>query len=645
MTSSARFAGLLAATILVLAFAPAKAQDLVCGDCHDDVSIEHTVHADVACAECHVNVVDKRHKRGVEPLTDEESCGSCHSSILRAIGRSTHGGEAACLDCHGAPHDIVPVDELASAVSPVNQIQRCGKCHNEPPELIDGYLTGEHGKALLLSGLINAPSCSDCHGDHRIMKVDEGRAPTAHQNSPEMCGTCHQILFEHWKNESAHGLAWQADKDGPVCVDCHSNHMIVDPTTYAARNAGAEKCGGCHEEYFTTFGDSFHGQALHLGMSRGATCADCHTPHRNTGADNPDSTVSPDHRLETCGKCHENITASFATFDPHSNPADPDKNFAVYVIWVFMTSLLIGVFAFFGIHDLLWLQRSLVGTLRGEFEEERRGGSGQWVRRFRRGNMRMHIVIITTFLVLALTGLPLKFNDAPWAQTLVNVLGGIDSTRFLHRIAAIGTFGYLITHVIQVFYRAFIKGEKGMFWGPNSMTPQPKDVMDFFGNLRYFLYLGERPKGDRYTYFEKFDYLAVFWGVAMIGVSGLFLWVPGFFTQFLPGWTLNAAHVIHSDEALLATGFIFFFHFFHTHLRPESFPMDLVVFTGKMSLERFKAERPLEYQRLVDNGELEDYLVDPPNKRQVRDAYVFGSIFLTIGIMLAIFIIWALLTH
>ncbi len=296
-------------------------------------------------------------------------------------------------------------------------------------------------------------------------------------------------------------------------------------------------------------------------------------------------------------------------------------------------------------HDLLWLQRSLVGTLRGEFREERQAASGQYVRRFRRYNMRMHVVIIATFMLLALTGLPLKFNDAPWAQTLVDILGGIDSTRFLHRLAAIGTFGYLIAHVLEVLYRSFVKGERGMFWGPDSMMPQPKDVRDFVGNLRYFLYLGERPKGDRWTYFEKFDYLAVFWGVAMIGVSGLFLWYPDVFTRFLPGWTLNAAHVIHSDEALLATGFIFVFHFFHTHLRPESFPMDLVVFTGKMPLERFKAERPLEYQRLVDNGELEDYLVDPPTKRQLRDAYIFGSVALTIGVMLAAFIIWALLTH
>jgi hypothetical protein len=174
------------------------------------------------------------------------------------------------------------------------------------------------------------------------------------------------------------------------------------------------------------------------------------------------------------------------------------------------------------------------------------------------------------------------------------------------------------------------------------MTPQPQDVRSFLGNIRYFLYLGDRPVGDRWTYWEKFDYL---WGVVIIGLSGLMLWFPDFFTRFLPGWTLNAAHVIHSDEALLATGFIFIFHFFHTHLRPESFPMDLVVFTGKMPLHRFKAERPLEYQRLVDNNELEDYLVDPPTQAESLTAYIWGTIFLIIGIALAIGIIWALLSH
>jgi cytochrome b subunit of formate dehydrogenase len=648
MSTRARLAGstLLVLVSFVLFALPADAKDLDCLECHDDVEFTSTAHPDVTCGECHTNVTSMRHKRGVEPLTDETSCGECHSSVLRALGRSAHGGEAACADCHGAPHDIRPADDLASAVSPVNQIKYCGGCHNEPPALIEGYLAGEHGKALLLSGLISAPACSDCHGDHRIMKVDSSRAPTEHHNSPEMCGACHQMLFDDWTNHSAHGKAWQEDAEGPVCVDCHASHEIVDPTTYDARHASARNCGSCHEEYLTTFRDSFHGKGLHLGLSGGASCADCHTPHAQMSADHPESSIHPDNRLATCGKCHEDITPSFATFEPHNDPTDPDDNFKVYVVYMFMTGLLIGVFAFFGLHDILWLQRSLVGVMRGEFEEERRAASGQWVRRFRLKHIRTHVIVITTFILLALTGLPLKFaHTAPWAQTLVDVLGGVDSTRFIHRLAAVGTFGYLLFHVVDVLWRTVVRREKGMFWGPNSMMPQPKDLWDLLGNIRYFLYLGERPKGDRWTYFEKFDYLAVFWGVAMIGVSGLFLWYPDVVTQVMPGWTLNVAQVIHSDEALLATGFIFFFHFFHTHLRPESFPMDLVVFLGKMPLERFKSERPLEYERAVENGELETLMVEAPSTREIREAYIFGSIYLVIGIMLAIFIVWALLTH
>ncbi len=643
-------AGRLLQTILALGAAtllasPLAAQDIDCAECHAGVTFASPAHPDLVCQDCHTNVTAEHEGADLEPLTDEDSCNECHGSVQRAIGRSVHGGEAGCNDCHGEPHEIHEVDSRDSAVSAVNQIKNCGGCHDDPPELVDGYLTSEHGKALLLSGLTGAPSCSDCHGDHRFLEADKGRAPTAHQNSPEMCGTCHGLLFDEWKDHSAHGLAWQEDEEGPVCVDCHQSHQVGDPTTDEARHAAARNCGTCHAEYLTTFRDSFHGKATHLGMSGGAVCADCHTPHRNLAADHPESSVHPDNVLETCGNCHENITPSFASFDPHNDPTNPDDNFAVYVVWVFMTGLLIGVFVFFGVHDFLWLQRSLVGVLRGEFDEERAAGNGKWVQRFRRKHMRTHVAIITTFMLLALTGLPLKFADSGWAQVLVDILGGVDSARFLHRVAAIGTFAYFLFHLVDVFLRLVFRRERGMFWGPNSMVPQPKDLWDFLANIRYFFYLGERPKGDRWTYFEKFDYLAVFWGVAIIGVSGLMLWLPDVFTTFLPGWTLNAAYVIHSDEALLATGFIFVFHFFHTHLRPESFPMDTVIFTGKMPLERFKHERPLEYQRIVDAGELEKYLVPPPRPRQLRRAYIWGSIALVIGIALAIGIIWALLSH
>jgi hypothetical protein len=101
---------------------------------------------------------------------------------------------------------------------------------------------------------------------------------------------------------------------------------------------------------------------------------------------------------------------------------------------------------------------------------------------------------------------------------------------------------------------------------------------------------------------------------------------------------------VHSDEALLATGFIFLFHFFHTHLRPESFPMDTVVFTGRMPLETFKEERPLEYGRLVAEGKLDERLVPAPSVVQLRVAYLFGTAALVVGIVLAVFIFWALLS-
>jgi cytochrome b subunit of formate dehydrogenase len=195
----------------------------------------------------------------------------------------------------------------------------------------------------------------------------------------------------------------------------------------------------------------------------------------------------------------------------------------------------------------------------------------------------------------------------------------------------------------MMLWGMLVKKEKGYLWGPRSMVPQLSDATDLWANLKYFLYLGPRPKMDRWAYWEKFDYLAVFWGVAIIGFSGLMLWLPNFFTQFLPGWVLNAAYVVHSDEALLATGFIFVFHFFHTHLRPESFPMDPVIFVGKMPLEKFKEERPREYERLVAQGKLESVLVDPPSREHLLQAYVFGFFAVTIGIALAVAIFVGLL--
>jgi cytochrome b subunit of formate dehydrogenase len=132
--------------------------------------------------------------------------------------------------------------------------------------------------------------------------------------------------------------------------------------------------------------------------------------------------------------------------------------------------------------------------------------------------------------------------------------------------------------------------------------------------------------------------------VAIIGVSGLMLWFPEFFTKFVPGWLINVATIVHSDEALLAVGFIFTIHFFNTHLRPEAFPMDKVIFTGVVPLEEYKKDRPEAYQELKRTGELRKrVLKTAPTKNREIMIRVFGFTFLGIGVLLIGLIIYSVL--
>ena len=640
-----------------------KAQTEKCLKCHDDPEFKsdagksmtvladdfrRSAHRKLECADCHTAALTVRHPANELGPVSPQVCQDCHADEMKAVATSIHGRRAAgdnaikdCTNCHDSLHTVFKGGDPQSPLSPVNQIKTCGACHEE---MMANYESSEHARALLKSGLTTmAPSCSSCHGTHEIHPGDEAGSKTHVANIPETCGSCHAGILTEW-TDSAHATALAAgNTDSPVCSTCHEPHAIKRVTAAGMKSEVAGRCGNCHQNDAGTFHDSFHGKATSLDHEQSAGCADCHTAHRNLPASDPRSSVHPDNLAETCGACHANVNASFLTFDPHANPSDPTRNPYVYWIWLGMTSLLIGVFGFFGLHGLLWLQRALVGKMRGEFAFGH-GGSGPYVRRFSSMQMGVHITIVTSFLVLAATGLPLKFAQASWAPGLMSIFGGAEVAGWLHRIAGIVTFGYFVWHLGMLVHGWFVKRERGYFWGPRSMVPQPRDIKDFIGMMKYFLYLGPRPKFDRFTYWEKFDYLAVFWGVAIIGISGLVLWFPTAATVVLPGWALNAAYVIHSDEALLATGFIFLFHFFHTHLRPEAFPMDPVVFVGSMPLDRFKDERPLEYERLVASGKLDEYLVPPPTPAALRKAYIFGFTALVIGVALAVLIFVALLT-
>lgn len=265
------------------------------------------------------------------------------------------------------------------------------------------------------------------------------------------------------------------------------------------------------------------------------------------------------------------------------------------------------------------------------------------MRRFPPLYRNLHLMVMTSFLGLALTGMTLKFSYTTWAYVMARALGGFEAAGFIHRVCAVITFAYFLLHVRDMVRR---KAKSGMSWrkfiaGASGMLPGPQDLKEFWQSLKWFAGRGPRPQYGRWTYWEKFDYFAVFWGVAMIGSTGLVLWFPTFFTRLMPGIFINLATIIHSDEALLAVGFIFTVHFFNTHFRPEKFPMDTVIFTGTVPLEEFKQDRPREYAELEASGELESRLEPAPSPRTVRAWRIFGFIALSLGILMVLLIIYA----
>jgi cytochrome b subunit of formate dehydrogenase len=246
----------------------------------------------------------------------------------------------------------------------------------------------------------------------------------------------------------------------------------------------------------------------------------------------------------------------------------------------------------------------------------------------------LHGFLMASFLGLAGTGLPLKFNWAPWASNLANAMGGFGAILFFHKFFAVILTVCFLLHLSHVVYVAFVKWEKGVFWGPTSLVPQPKDVIDVIQHFRWFLGLGQKPRFDRFTYWEKFDYWAVFWGMAIIGISGYMMWFSAFWARFIPGYAFNIALLIHSEEALLAVWFIFAIHFFNSHLRPEKFPMDLVIFTGRVSDEELREERPSEYERLAQQGGLDPIEMNPPYLWLKNFGRIIGLTVISIGFIL-----------
>jgi cytochrome b subunit of formate dehydrogenase len=295
----------------------------------------------------------------------------------------------------------------------------------------------------------------------------------------------------------------------------------------------------------------------------------------------------------------------------------------------------------------MWLPRAIAHRRReGRAETVDPTAPQRFITRFTASQRMTHIFVIVSFLLLALTGMSLKFADQGWAVALNAAFGGVAYASLIHRFMAVVTFGYFVFHIAGLI---LAKRREGVSWlryifSPGSMMFNLTDLKEFIATVKWFVGKGIRPDYGRFTYWEKFDYFAVFWGVPVIGFSGLFLWFPEYFSQWLPGWIINVALIIHSDEALLAVGFIFTIHFINTHLRPESFPMDTVIFTGIAPLEKYQAERPREVAELMASGKFHERVSEQGWSGEAEFyVKVIGGFFLACGVALILLIIYSLI--
>jgi cytochrome b subunit of formate dehydrogenase len=636
----------------------------------------------VNCHDCHGGAYqepDLRTAHAAEdgfrtPMTEvKKACVYCHKEQNTRLNESVHGkaGEKRdeagrgtpmeCSKCHGTvSHGLIAARDPRSPLFPDNQVQTCDRCHREKLEAykndLETYTAGVHGHGLFKSGLQVTAVCADCHGSHGIYYSSHTKSSLHPSRVAATCGKCHRFIEERLQasvHARGNGAGTHSDREAPggkgkrkpSCTDCHQGHDQLNPDSPAFRLQLPYRCGNCHANLSNSYAMSIHGELTELGYGPAAKCSDCHGAHDILPMTDAASRLAPANRAETCGKCHLVGSGNFIDFDPHLDHTDADRSALVHGVYVFFLTLLFTTFGVFGVHTILWFIRSLVHVWKHGRPKGLVPGATAYVR-FVPFHRRSHVLLMISFLGLALTGLPLKYSDTGWAKEVAYVLGGFESTSVWHRVFALTTFGCFFVYIGRMIYFVVVRRrESGSLrtavFGPDSPVPNWRDLRDVFRMARWFLGLGPKPTFERWTYWEKFDFWGACADVVIIGFTGLILWFPNLFTAFLPAVSLNIAKVIHSTQALLATGFVFAVHFFNTHFRADKFPADMSALTGLVSEEEMLEERPEYLERMRASGELEERRTTVPSRRRLWTIKLLGFLALAVGLALLVGMILA----
>ncbi|MHB1193557.1 MAG: cytochrome b/b6 domain-containing protein [Longimicrobiales bacterium] len=558
-----------------------------CAACHESPHPEHAagVEGSPGCVDCHTMHTGRAFE-AADPAVFE-ACAGCHQTI-----HPTHAnveGVAECTACHSVAEPPAP--------GALPRAETCATCHEAVHPAHEGVQ--------------DTPTCFQCHDFVSDPPVAQSGTLMA-----ERCGACHEAPLQQMQ-AGGHGAFLTTDtlRDLPNCLICHTAHVGMEEARARIQVTSAVQCMQCHGESSLavryglpsmvkrSYADDFHGATVQFLMAEGGTmggkdvmiCSDCHGVHD----------VAPLGEKEVaavCLRCHtegdEKIAGAWLGHETPSLRHKPliwlVRLFYFVLIPFMLTGLTLTI-----VFQLVDARRKgarvlktegmqrLLARLRGEKREP-----VETVERFTRMERIEHASSALTFIALVITGLPQTRPDLAIAQWIISSMGGIWPTRLIHRTIGVIFVVLMLAHVTRAVVKALQQNRLPV------MVPIRKDFEDVLQTFRHFL-LGEpMPKVGKFDFSEKFEYWGLFLGGVVMSSTGVILLFPELVTQVLPGVIVAATRIMHGMEATFAVMVVILWHSWGVILRPDVFPLDTSIFTGRMSVHRLKHEHTAEYERL-----------------------------------------------
>ncbi len=565
-----------------------------CTTCHEK---RHVLHADVqngpVCTQCHtLHAVDAAKSAGTTP---SDRCTTCHQP--HPTHQKGEDGHALCTQCHAVDGPSLKGETTEQ------RSELCAKCH-------EGHATHTEVK----EGTV--PTCTECHS----IATD----PPGVKAGPAIsyrCAVCHKKAMADYEfGGHAAGLKkGDPNPDLPTCITCHPPHQDPGTVQTSVRLEATKHCIECHSDPKLTkkyglpvnavasYEKDYHGATLlFLADNPDAkqapdvlTCEDCHGPHA-VGWSGKKAVA------QVCLRCHKKGDPKLASAWLGHAPVTARNQIVIWLVRVFYFLMIPTVLIGLALHIAFELRhqrrqgahlrealRALPGRLFGHRIE---GESNEMVPRFNVMERLEHWGAGITFVLLAVTGLPQKQPNGHISHAIIDFFGGIGSTRYIHRVAGFTFVALLLLHIVGSASAA-MRNKK-----IPDMVPRPHDLRDALQMLWHRLKGTPAPRIGRFDFAEKFEYWGLFLGGIIMSVTGVSLVWPQVITHYLPGIVLAAARTVHGFEATFAVLVVLLWHTWSVILRPEIFPLDTAMFTGKISLERLREEHRAEYDRRFGRG-------------------------------------------